>query len=388
MTYRVLAALIVAHDSASSSRTRVPPLDSRPAIVKSLLEAAACLAGIALVVAAMMSAMRVLVVPRSSRDRIARSVFFVLRRLFDFWTLRSSSYAQIDRLMAWFAPTGLLVLAAVWLVMVLAGYTGIFLLVTGDGLHDSFILSGSSLLTLGFASPGEDMGKTAVALSEAAIGLILVALLIAYLPTLYAAFSRRETLVSMLEVRAGSPPSPIELLARYQRIQWLQQLGDLWERWEAWFVEVEETHTSLAALNFFRSPRPERSWITAAGTVLDAAALTASTVDIPRDSRADLCIRAGYLALQNIASFFEIPHDPKPRPDDPISISRAEFDSAYDRLAAANVPLRPDRDDCWQHFAGWRVNYDKVLLALAELTAAPIAEWVSDRGPLTRPQEL
>ncbi len=122
--------------------------------------------------------------------------------------------------------------------------------------------------------------------------------------------------------------------------------------------------------------------------MLDAAALTASTVDIPRDSRADLCIRAGYLALQNIASFFEIPHDPRPRPDDPISISRAEFDSAYDRLAAANIPLRPDRDDCWKHFAGWRVNYDSVLLALAELTAAPIAEWVSDRGTLTRPREL
>ncbi len=390
LTHALPEPLIVAHDCLSYVRSlaNFPSADRDRVPVNSVLEAAACLAGIALVVAAMMSAMRVLVVPRSSRDRIARSVFFVLRRLFDFWTLRSSSYAQIDRLMAWFAPTGLLVLAAVWLVMVLAGYTGIFLLVTGDGLHDSFILSGSSLLTLGFASPGEDMGKTAVALSEAAIGLILVALLIAYLPTLYAAFSRRETLVSMLEVRAGSPPSPIELLARYQRIQWLQQLGDLWERWEAWFVEVEETHTSLAALNFFRSPRPERSWITAAGTVLDAAALTASTVDIPRDSRADLCIRAGYLALQNIASFFEIPHDPRPRPDDPISISRAEFDSAYDRLAAANVPLRPDRDDCWQHFAGWRVNYDKVLLALAELTAAPIAEWVSDRGPLTRPQEL
>jgi hypothetical protein len=353
-----------------------------------LLEAAACLAGVALVIVAIMSALRVLVVPRSSRDRVARTLFFLLRRLFDLWTMRMSTYTQVDRLMAWFAPTGLLLLVVVWLLMVLAGYTGIFLLLTGDGLRDSFILSGSSLLTLGFASPGEDTATTAVALTEAAIGLILIALLIAYLPTLYASFSRREALVGMLEVRAGSPPSPIELLARYRRIQALEQLGDLWERWEAWFVELEETHTSLAALTFFRSPRPERSWITAAGTVLDAAALTASTVDTPRDSRADLCIRAGYLALQNIASFFEIPHDPSPSPDDPISISRAEFDAAYDRLAAANIPLKPDRDDCWKHFAGWRVNYDIVLLALAELTAAPPAEWVSDRGPLIRPREL
>jgi len=353
-----------------------------------LLEVVACVLGLGLVVLAILSAMRTLVVPRSLRDRVARMVGAGVRRLFDFWALRLSSYAQTDRLMAWYAPSALLVLVFVWLVMVLAGYTGIFLLLTRDGLHDSFILSGSSLLTLGFASPGEETATTAVALTEAAIGLILIALLIAYLPTLYAAFSRRETLVGMMEVRAGSPPSAIELLARYRRIQALEQLGDLWERWEAWFVELEETHTSLAALNFFRSPRPERSWITAAGTVLDAAALTASTVDTPRDSRADLCIRAGYLALQNIASFFGIPHNASPRPDDPISISRAEFDGAYDRLVAANVPLKPDRDECWKHFAGWRVNYDTGLLALAELTAAPTAEWVSDRGPLVRPREL
>lgn len=391
LTDDVAAALILAHDRACSDRFGVDPprLEPRPwATVNLLLETSACIAGLALVVVAIMSALRVLVVPRSSRDRVARMLFFVLRRLFDLWALRLSTYARIDRLMAWFAPTGLLVLVFVWLVMVLAGYTGVFLLLTGYDLRDSFILSGSSLLTLGFASPGTDTATTAVALSEAALGLILIALLIAYLPTVYAAFSRREALVSMLEVRAGSPPSAIELLARYRRIQALEQLGDLWERWEVWFVELEETHTSLAALTFFRSPRPERSWITAAGTVLDAAALTASTVDIPRDSRADLCIRAGYLALRHIASFFEIAYDENPLPDDPISISRAEFESACERLAAANVPLKPDRDECWKRFVGWRANYDTALVSLAELTAAPPAEWVSDRGPLVRPRGL
>lgn len=353
-----------------------------------LLETAACLAGLVLVVLAIMSAMRTLVVPRSARDRVGRIVAVGVRRLFDLWAMRLSTYAQTDRLMTWYAPSGLLFLVVVWLAMVLAGYTGIFLLLAGDGLREAFILSGSSLLTLGFASPTADTLTTAVSFTEAALGLILIALLIAYLPAIYSSFSRREALVGMLEVRAGSPPSSVELLARYRRIQALEQLGDLWERWEAWFVEVEETHTSLAALSFFRSPRPERSWITAAGTVLDAAALTASTVDIPRDPRADLCIRAGYLALGHIASFFSIPYDESPRSDDPITISKAEFESACDRLAAADVPLKADRDECWKHFAGWRVNYDTVLLALAELTAAPPAEWVSDRGPLVRPREL
>ena len=113
-------------------------------------------------------------------------------------------------------------------------------------------------------------------------GILLVALLIAYLPTLYSAFSRREQVVNMLEVRAGSPPSALEMLLRFHRNQGLDKLTDYWRVWEAWFADIEESHTSLAALVFFRSPQPEHSWVTAAGAVLDAASLTLSSVDIPR----------------------------------------------------------------------------------------------------------
>ena len=91
------------------------------------------------------------------------------------------------------------------------------------------------------------------------IGLILVALLIAYLPTMYSAFSRREQAVNMLEVRAGSPPSASEMLMRFNRIHGLDKLADYWKIWEAWFADVEESHTTLPALVFFRSPRPENS---------------------------------------------------------------------------------------------------------------------------------
>jgi hypothetical protein len=114
--------------------------------------------------------------------------------------------------------------------------------------------------------------------------------------------------------------------------------------------------------------------------VLDAASLTASTVVTPRDVQAEICIRAGYLALRRIAHFFSIPYDPDPAPNDPITVTRGEFDSAYDRLAGAGVPLRPDRDEAWRNYAGWRVNYDTVLVALAELTMAPMAPWSSDRA--------
>jgi hypothetical protein len=115
--------------------------------------------------------------------------------------------------------------------------------------------------------------------------------------------------------------------------------------------------------------------------VLDAASLIRSSVDVPADVQADLCIRAGYLALRRIADFFNIPYNPAPSyPDDPISITREEYELACSELAEAGVPLKADRERAWRDFAGWRVNYDSPLLALARLTMAPYAPWSSDRS--------
>ncbi len=330
----------------------------------------ALLGGILLVASALTSAVRTFVLPRSARDPITRFVFRSLRRLFDLGLRLSRGYPARDRVMALYAPIGLLLLPLVWLTLVLFGYAAVYWAL-GVGTWDkAILLSGSSLLTLGFVA-GETVSLAPLIFSEAAIGLLLLALLISYLPTMYATFSRRETAVTLLEVRAGSPPSAIEMLERYSRLGRLDRLNDLWITWESWFAELEESHTSLAALVFFRSPNPARAWVTASGAVLDAASLTASTLDIPRNAQVDLCIRAGYLALREIADLFRIPYEPKPRPDDPISISYAEFETACDRLAASGLPLRPDRQQAWKDFAGWRVNYDSVLLDLAELTMAP-----------------
>jgi len=335
-----------------------------------LLRAAGLIAGIVLVASALLSAVRTFVLPRSARDPITRFVFLTLRRLFDLRLRFSPSYLVRDRVMALYAPIGLLLLPLVWLTLVLLGYAGLYWAVEVDTWERAILLSGSSLLTLGFVA-GEAVPLALLNFSEAAIGLLLLALLISYLPTMYATFSRRETAVTLLEVRAGSPPSAIEMLERYYRLGRLDRLSDLWITWESWFAELEESHTSLAALVFFRSPNPARSWVTAAGAVLDAASLTASTLDLPRNAQVDLCLRAGYLALREIADLFRIPYDPNPRPDDPISITQDEFAAACDRLAASGLPLRSARGQAWRDFAGWRVNYDSVLLDLAALTMAP-----------------
>jgi hypothetical protein len=302
--------------------------------------------------------------------------------LFDVRMKGVKDYKNRDRIMAMYAPCSLLALPTVWLLYVVIGYMGMFWSIDVGSWEMIMRFSGSSIFTLGFATP-TDTPEIILSFTEAALGLFLIALLISYLPTMYAAFARREAAVTMLEVRAGSPPSPVQMLGRFQRIQGMEHLTEMWKTWEAWFADVEESHTSLAALTFFRSPQGHRSWVTAAGAVLDTAALTNAIVDIPHDAQADLCIRAGYVALRNIADFFGIAYDPNPRSDAPISITRSEFDMACTELARAGLPLKSDRDLAWKDFVGWRVNYDTVLLALAGLTMAPEAPWSSDRA--TRP---
>jgi hypothetical protein len=344
-----------------------------------IVRALVFVAGAGLVVATFGSAVRTVILPRGIPAKLARLVFITVRALFRVRIGRNATYERRDRVMSGYAPTSLLVLLVVWISLVLVGYTAMFWGLGERSIRHAFRLSGSAILTLGFERPA-NLPATVLAFTEAALGLVLLAMLITYLPSIYNAFSRRESAVTALEIRAGTPPSGVELIERYWVLERIDQLDELWTRWEDWFVDVEETHLSFPALAFFRSPQPDHSWVTAAGAVLDAASLSLAAVDIPRNVRAEFCIRAGYLGLRRIAQFFGIPFDPDPTRGDPITIGRNEFDQACDRLASAGVPLKPDRDEAWLDFAGWRVNYDAVLIALAGLTAAPYAPWSSDRS--------
>jgi hypothetical protein len=337
--------------------------------------------GVLLVAATLFSAVSTFVLPRSARSQLNRIVFGLMRRLFEFVLKFMRTYEQRDAIMAYYAPFTLILLVPVWYVLIAFGYSLMYWALGVGDLFIDFKLSGSSLLTLGFAT-SENPYVNILAFSEALIGLILVALLMAYLPTMYSAFSRREQAVTMLEIRAGTPPSATQMLMRFNRIHGLDKLGDYWKTWELWFADVEESHTTLPALVFFRSPRPDISWITATGTVMDTAALTLSAVNIPYEFSAALAIRSGFIALRRIADYFDISYPREPSyPSTPISISREEFESALDELAVAGLPLHADREKAWQDFAGWRVNYDRVLLMLCTLTMAPQAPWSSDRAP-------
>ena len=337
--------------------------------------------GLILVMITLSSAISTFVLPRAARSQLNRIVFGLLRRIIDFIMHFVKTYRRRDAIMAYYAPIGLLLLLPSWYLLILLGYAAMYWALGAGDLFAVFRLSGSSLFTLGFEL-SKTPAVTLFAFSEAMLGLMMVGLLIAYMPTMYSAFARREQAVNMLEVRAGSPPSALEMLLRFHRNHGLDKLADYWKTWEAWFADVEESHTTLPALIFFRSPRAENSWVTAAGTVLDAASITLSAIEIPYEVSAALCIRAGYLTFRRIANYFDIPNPQDPHyPATSICVERHEFDDVINQLAAAGLPVKADREQAWQDFAGWRVNYDRTLILLCGLVMAPQASWSSDRVP-------
>jgi hypothetical protein len=248
------------------------------------------------------------------------------------------------------------------------------------------------LLTLGFAK--SEFQYPVLEFIQATLGPLLIALLISYLPTMYSAFQSREKMINLLTIRAGSPPSPVQMLMRLHRLNRLNEITEIWEQWETWFVELEESHTSLSALVFFRSPQAENSWVNAAGAIMDAAALRLALLDlpgdekpiplpdgseIPSDAQAAITIRAGFIALRRIADFFNVRYNPNPHfPEDPISITRDEFNQVIKMFEQQGIHVRNDLEKAWSDFAGWRVNYDPVLEALKTLTMAPPSTWLGD----------
>ena len=346
-----------------------------------LTRALALALGVGLVLSAMLSALRTFVLPRPAPDAITRDLFRLIRRLFHWRVKRLKTFAAQDAVLAMYAPVSLLALPLALLSLVSLGYAAIFWALGVRPFFAAFLESGSSLLTLGFIPPTQTPLIALLSFSEAAVGMTLAALLISYLPTMYSAFSSRETLVNLLETRAGAPPSAVYVFELAYPLGRMDHLVDLWREWEIWFAQLDETHTSLPTLAFFRSPQPHHSWITAAGAILDTAALYQSTLGYAPQPQAGLCIRSGYLALRHICEFFGLAYPPDPHfPAQPISLTRAEFDAAVARLRQAGLPLKPDLDQAWSDFAGWRVNYDATLLALCTLVSAPPAPWSSDRA--------
>ncbi len=345
-------------------------------MVENISRTLAGLAGSWLVITTVSGAIRSFVLPRNESVRLNMFVFGGVRALFNFAARRASTYAHRDRILAHYAPVGLVALPIGWLALVGLGYTGIYWALGVKDFTKSYELSGSSLLTLGTTSES-GFAVNVFSYSEATIGLLLLTLLISYLPTLYQAFSRREIVVAQLELRAGTPPGASGLL------RWLGHDGDFsdnddqWLAWEEWLVEIDESHTSLPVLAFFRSPQAGRSWVTSAGLILDTANLLFSALDVPRSRQVELTFTAGCLAVNRVRRFFDHKSETEPAelrtPEEVAAANpgRAAFARAWQELREAGLPLRASEEEAWLHYKERRTRYASSIEFLSQLLLAP-----------------
>ena len=347
----------------------------------------AAVAGGLLVIVAVSSVTVTLIVSRPVNSRLTRWVDRLVDWAYERVISRVADYQRRDRMRATQAAAVLLGQLATWLLVAYVGFALLFWPVASRGVVSAFVDAGSSLFTLGFAQPA-GTGPAAIVFLAAATGLLVLALQIAYLPTLYAAFNRRETQVALLNERAGMPSWGPELLARTHYalgtgVSTLDTMPDLYAQWEAWAADVAESHTTYPVLVRFRSPGALSSWVTALLAVLDSAALfLALSPQAAPVVPARLCLRSGFRCFNRIARSmgFDIPDEPDPGAG--ISVTHDEFLGAVARMSEVGFPIERDPEQAWPDFVGWRVNYEPAAYAVAAAVYAVPALW---SGPRRQP---
>jgi hypothetical protein len=352
----------------------------------------AVLLGTAVVLAVLISALETVVLPRKGFTHIARFVFAVADRVL---VHRWGNKEREDNLRALYAPVALVSLPLVWMLTVTFGFSFIFWGISSDdSAQRSFEISGSSLFTLGFAEPDGTV-RIWLTFVEATIGLGLVALLISYLPTIYAAHNGREKGISLLRPFAGTPPSPVALLSNLKRSGTLDN-PDLWRTMANWLLDLDQTHTSFPALCYFPESDSVQSWVASVGAMVDGAALLLSAAEYNTEDDAaeetkgpTLALAYGMPTLVRVGIAAGLPIGPprlladliarwsEPAPE--VSIRRDEYFAALDQLSTLLSVPDEGRAGCWQRFAWIRSGYDQGLRGLAGLTLAPTSPWTTDR---------
>jgi hypothetical protein len=338
-----------------------------------------------LVLTAVGSVVGTLIVSRSVSGRLMRWVDQAVDATYQARLSHIDEYKRRDRLLATQAAALLMAQLVAWLGVIFVGYGFLLWPFAARGVASAFTDAGSSMFTLGFAEPSGAV-PAAIVFLAAATGLVVITLQIAYLPTLYAAFNRRETEVALLNARAGIPSWGPELLARTHYalgsgMSTLDTMPDLYAQWERWAADVSESHTTYLPLVRFRSPGPLSSWVTALLAVMDSAALFLSvSPEAAPTVPARLCLRGGFQCFNRVATAMSIqlPGEAAVPPGE-ISLTYAEFEEAVDRMKEVGFPVERDPKDAWPDFVGWRANYEQAAYAVAAAVYAVPALWSGPR---------
>jgi hypothetical protein len=344
----------------------------------------AAIVGGLLVLTAARSVIQTIIVPRSANRWLIRVVDQLVTGAFRLATAPVREYKRRDQIMASQAAALLLAQLITWLACFFVGYALLLWPFLHVGITNAFTTAGPALWFIGNSHVNGAWERTIQDIASLT-GLVTITLQISYLPTLYSAFNRRETDITLLNARAGVPSWGPELLARTHYAlgtgsSTIDTLPDLYQQWERFAADIAESHTTYLPLVRFRSPRPLSSWVTALLAVLDSAALyLALSPDAAPTVAARLCLRSGFVCFSEIARAMRLKVPETADPNAGISLSYEEFLDAVRRLREVDFPIERKPDEAWPEFVGWRVNYEQAAYAIAfEVDAVP-ALWSGPR---------
>ena len=339
----------------------------------------ATIVGLVVVAMTVSDVVLTMVLPRrpSGIERLSLQVNRSVRVGFVLASRLAKTYERQDAILAPTGPVALMVQLLFWAACLVLGF-GLILVGAGNSFADGLLQALTALFTVGAVHSG-GAADTGVDIAVGAIWVVIVALQIAYLPALYSSFNRRESLVALLESRAGVPAWGPELLARHQLVGITDTLPDLYAAWEGWSADVAESHTTYPVLLLFRSPEPWYSWVLGLLAVLDAAAMQLALAPSQASSQARLCLRMGFTLLNRIATTLRIEVDDDPNPEGPIQLTFAEFERAVVMLMSVGFDTERSAEEAWADFRGWRVNYESVAYRLADRFTVPPAPWSGQR---------
>jgi hypothetical protein len=339
----------------------------------------AVLVGIFIVAGVLWESFESIVLPR----RVSRHLRFTrlyYRSTWQSWTViaRGLPARRREAFLSYFGPLSLLFLLAFWAVGLVIGY-GLLEWATGlpgasgepATLWHAFYYSGTTFFTLGLGDvlPATHSGKF-ITVAEAGTGLGFLAMVIGYMPVIYQAFSRREVTVSLLDARAGSPPSAGELLRRHAYSGGQEALRELLHEWERWSAEILESHLSYPVLAYYRSQHTNQSWLAALVTMLDASAIVRVGIEGACQRQATLTFAMARHAAVDLAQVFSTPpcqptHDRLPAD---------HFHDLVKYLEAAGLRLAQP-ETAREQLSELRRLYEPYVDALSRYLRLPLPSW-------------
>jgi Ion channel len=342
--------------------------------------------GVLLLAIILWDAFETIILPRrvTRRIRLTGAFYRFTARPWYFLAGRMKPGKRREGFLGVFGPLSVLSLFVVWaggliLAFAMMQWAGASIL-EGHGGIESFraqlYFSGTSFFTLGLGdvAPHTPLARVITVL-ESGTGFGFLAAVISYLPVLYGAFSRREVNISLLDARAGSPPTAAELLRRHTRQQNLGALADYLRAWEVWAAELMESHLSYPVLCYFRSQHNNQSWVAALAAILDTCAvLIAETEGLAVEGelrwQAELTFAICRHALVDLAQAMNIP--PRPAPSD--RLDPRTLDELREILGARGQPLCKLREG-ETNLQQMRQMYEPFLFGFSDRLLMPLPGW-------------